>query len=209
MGDTVHKVLVFVITFLGYASLHALREGWSFSKTELQDDVHVGKNLLGWVDALYLLSYSVGMAVLGSFIHRVSLKKYIIVGLICSSLSYMLFAFIYALTKWFNPVFMVFCMCINGFFQATGWPGLMGIMGNWFEKKKKGALLGVWALNANAGNLIGLNLCNVLSNHGISWVWNFFLTGLLAMLVALLSVFFLKEKPTQTESILTEEPEGA
>ena len=73
----------------------------------------------------------------------------------------------------------------------------MGIMGNWFKNDKKGALLGAWALNANAGNLIGLNMCNLLYNHQISWIWNYFLTGLFALLVALLSFLFLKEKPDQ------------
>jgi len=29
------KFLAFLLTFLGYASLHALREGWSYSKTQL------------------------------------------------------------------------------------------------------------------------------------------------------------------------------
>jgi sugar phosphate permease len=53
-------------------------------------------------------------------------------------------------------------MSLNGFFQATGWPGLMGIFGNWFKKNKKGLLFAVWAMNANFGNLIASNLCNIL-----------------------------------------------
>jgi len=48
---------------------------------------------------------------------------------------------------------MVF-MCLNGFFQCTGWPGVVGIMGNWFEKGKTGLILGIWAINANIGNII-------------------------------------------------------
>lgn len=114
------------------------------------------------MDALYLVFYSLGMAILGSFIHRISLKTYIIIGLVLSSCSYMLFAVIYGLSSFYNVVFMTVFMCINGFFQATGWPGMMGIFGNWFEKNKKGCLMGVWAMNANFGNIIASNLCNLL-----------------------------------------------
>ena len=49
---------------------------------------------------------------------------------------------------------MIIMICFNGFFQSTGWPGLMAIMGNWFSKGKTGVILGVWAINANIGNII-------------------------------------------------------
>jgi sugar phosphate permease len=45
-------------------------------------------------------------------------------------------------------------MCLNGFFQATGWPGMMGVFGNWFTKGKKGIIMGIWAINANFGNIV-------------------------------------------------------
>jgi sugar phosphate permease len=92
----------------------------------------VTSSFLGIVDALYLVSYSFGMAALGSIIHRISLKTYIIAGLLLASISYMLFPIVYAITGYFSPVLMAVLMCFNGFFQATGWPGMMGIFGNWF-----------------------------------------------------------------------------
>ena len=32
MKISVLKIVIFLLTFLGYAALHALREAWSFSK---------------------------------------------------------------------------------------------------------------------------------------------------------------------------------
>jgi len=32
MKILVEKIVIFLLTFLGYAALHALREGWSYSK---------------------------------------------------------------------------------------------------------------------------------------------------------------------------------
>lgn len=156
-------------------------------------------DLLGIVDALYLISYSFGMAALGSIIHKVSLKSYIIAGLLLASASYLIFPIIFAMSGFFSPVVMGILMCLNGFFQATGWPGMMGIFGNWFSKNKKGVLMGIWAMNANMGNIIASSLCNFLEDRGASWVWNFVVTGGFAIGVALLMMVFLKEKPEQEE----------
>lgn len=137
------------------------------------------------------------MAALGSIIHRVSLKTYIIAGLILASLSYVLFPLIFAMSGFFSPVLVGVLMCLNGFFQATGWPGMMGIFGNWFSKNKKGVLMGIWAMNANVGNIIASSLCNLLEEHGMSWVWNFAITAAFAVGVAVLMLLLLKEKPEE------------
>jgi len=150
---------------------------------------------MGIVDALYLAFYSIGMGVLGSLMHRFTLKNYVIGGLIISSLSYMLWIVIYSLTGFYNVVLMTICMCINGFFQATGWPGLVGIFNNWFSQNKKGLLMGVWALNSNIGNIIAEALLNVLSDNKVNFVWNYVLTGGLGITIGVLMIFFMKDTP--------------
>jgi sugar phosphate permease len=72
------------------------------------------------------------MAILGSFIHKFTLKDYITLGLIGASFCYMAPAIFYSIFSTFNAVILTIFMCLNGFFQATGWPGSMGIFGNWF-----------------------------------------------------------------------------
>lgn len=78
-SKTIDKIIVFTLTFLGYAALHSLREGWSLSKAQIIDipSLKTDKSYLGIVDTCYLLSYSFGMMVLGSLIHRISLKVYV------------------------------------------------------------------------------------------------------------------------------------
>ena len=102
------------------------------------------------------------MAILGSFLHKISIKAYVIGGLVMSILFFVLPSLIYAFFDNYSLVTLTLCMSLNGVFQATGWPGLMGIFGNWFKKNKKGLLFAIWAMNANIGNLIASNLCNFL-----------------------------------------------
>jgi len=102
------------------------------------------------------------MATIGNLSSKVNLKYFVGIGLILSSLFYMSFSFSYLAANYYSYLFMVIAMCLNGFFQSTGWPGVMGIVGNWFGKGKRGLLMGFWGINSNIGNIIALILCNIL-----------------------------------------------
>jgi sugar phosphate permease len=192
MGYSLYHLFIFFDTFMVYAALHAIREGWSYSKSDISSTFGVSKEYLGIVDALYLVSYSAGMAVLGSCMHRFTLKIYVIMGLTVASICYMSWMVIYSVTGFYNVVFMTILMCINGFFQATGWPGIMGIFSQWFAGHRKGVLMGIWSCSANAGDIIASVFLNMFSDHNVDFVWNFILTGGLAFLVALSILLFLK-----------------
>ena len=90
---------------------------------------------------------------------------------------------------------MVVLMMISGFFQATGWPGIVAIFNIWFLGHKKGLLMGLWALNSNVGNILAESILNLLDDHHVNFVWNFVVTGGLGISIALLLLLFLKEKP--------------
>ena len=133
------------------------------------------------------------MGTIGNFSSKVKLKYFIAVGMILSSLFYMSFSIYYLASHVFSYAFVVVVMCFNGFFQSTGWPGVMAIAGNWFGKGKRGILMGIWAINANVGNIIASVLCNILEEEEhLSWTSNFLFTGGFAIFIAILTIFFLK-----------------
>lgn len=74
--------------------------------------------------------------------------------MILASLFYLFVPLYFELFKDFSHAAVIVFMSLNGFFQCTGWPGIVGIMGNWFDKGKTGLILGIWAINANIGNII-------------------------------------------------------
>ena len=90
---------------------------------------------------------------MGNLIYKVTLKTYIIVGIAASSLSFMMFPLIYSITSISSVPLIAITMSINGLFQATGWPGIMGIFGKWFKNKKQGVLVAILALSGNVGNI--------------------------------------------------------
>ena len=139
------------------------------------------------------------MMVLGSLIHKIPLKLYVgniftysAFGMIFATIFYVLVPIYYEIFGSFGHAAAIVFMSLNGFFQSTGWPGVVGIMGNWFEKGKTGLILGIWAINANIGNIIAELMCNILKNSfNASWTYNFYSTGIFTILVALLIIMFL------------------
>lgn len=99
-----------------------------------------------------------------------------------------------------KPLTLV-AMGFNGFFQSTGWPGMMATMGNWFGKGRRGLLLAFWSVNANVGNIVGSIVCSNLK----TWEMNVFVTSSLSISIALLIILFLQPKPKELPSSLTME----
>jgi sugar phosphate permease len=94
------------------------------------------------------------MMILGNIINKVQLKNFLSLGMVLSSCFFIFISVYFNFAGKFNHVSVIILMSLNGFFQSTGWPGVVGIMGNWFEKGKTGLILGIWAINANIGNII-------------------------------------------------------
>lgn len=184
------KSKVFILTFFGYLSVTAIRYGWSYSKPQLNRETDISMKAIGMVDSFYIGLYSVGMVVLGSLMHKISPKNYVIMGLSISSLSYMIYPIIFNFTHIKSLIMLLFFMSLNGFFQATGWPGLMGIVGNEFKDNKKGILMAIWAMSGNFGNIYASTTCNILEINDFSIIYNYLATGIPGILVsALINIY--------------------
>ena len=45
-------------------------------------------------------------------------------------------------------------MIVNGFAQSTGWPGNVGVLGNWLERRDRGRVMAVWATCYQLGSIL-------------------------------------------------------
>ena len=53
--------------------------------------------------------------------------------------------------------------------KSTGWPGVVAVMGNWFGKKRRGLLLGVWNSHTSVGNILGTVVPAIWAVPGKPW----------------------------------------
>lgn len=61
------------------------------------------------------------------------------------------------------PMFFV-CWAVTGVAQATVWPGGVAVIGKWYSKKRRSAIMGFWSTNSLFGDIIGQQLASLLFN---------------------------------------------
>uniref|UniRef100_A0A0V0H246 Putative ovule protein n=1 Tax=Solanum chacoense TaxID=4108 RepID=A0A0V0H246_SOLCH len=60
---------------------------------------------------------------------------------------------------------------IAGLFQSTGWPSVVAVVGNWFGKKKRGLIMGIWNAHTSVGNIAGSLVASILLKYGSVGRW--------------------------------------
>ncbi|KAF5198691.1 Glucose-6-phosphate exchanger slc37a2 [Thalictrum thalictroides] len=165
-----------------------LNNGWApFNGTD-------GSVMLGNLDVAFLLCYSFGMYFAGHLGDRLDLRIFLTMGMVGTGL----FTSLFGLGYWLNihsfSYFLIFQM-LAGLFQSTGWPSVVAVVGNWFGKKKRGLIMGIWNAHTSVGNISGSLIASALLRYG--WGWSFAFVGLVVFL-------FLPFSP-ESMGILTED----
>lgn len=161
-------------------------EGWApFNEKD-------GTSKLGEIDVAFLACYSMGMYVAGHLGDSLDLRLFLTTGMIGSGIFVGLCGMGYL---WNIHVFMFYLVMqmIAGLFQATGWPSVVAVIGNWFGKRKRGLIMGIWNAHTSVGNITGSLLAASVLNYG--WGWSFILPGLFIFLGGIMVYLFLPAYP--------------
>ncbi|XP_043695276.1 putative glycerol-3-phosphate transporter 4 [Telopea speciosissima] len=147
---------------------------------------------LGEIDVAFLACYSMGMYVAGHLGDRLDLRLFLTIGMIGSGIFVGLFGMGYF---WGIHVFWFYLVMqmIAGLFQATGWPSVVAVIGNWFGKRKRGLIMGIWNAHTSVGNICGSLLAASVLQYG--WGWSFILPGALIIMGGIMVYLFLAAYP--------------
>merc|ERR1719318_407651 len=113
--------------------------------------------------------------------------------MILSGVSTWLFGFSYTVgihSLWYLLAVQV----VTGMFQATGWPGVVSVMANWFGKGRRGLIMGLWNSHTSLGNILGSLVAGAFVNY--NWGLSFTVPGLIIAGVGFLLFIFLVPKPS-------------
>ncbi len=175
------RVRVFASTWLCYAGFYFCRKPFSIVKSTLKGELHFDATTLGNIGAVYLISYALGQFIAGWMGDKIGPRVNLLLGMAVSIAVGVGFGFANS-----YAMFMAFS-AINGLAQATGWSGTVGTMANWFHRRERGQVMGIWATNFTVGSLVaGPFAAWVLGHYGfrasffsgsmvLSAVWVFFL----------------------------------
>lgn len=162
------------------------KEGWEpFNEKD-------GTLKLGEIDVAFLACYSIGMYVAGHLGDSLDLRLFLTNGMMGSGIFVGLSGIGYVLNIhafWFYLATQMFA----GLFQATGWPSVVAVIGNWFDRRKRGLIMGVWNAHTSVGNITGSLLAASVLNYG--WGWSFILPGALIFLGGIMVYLFLPAYP--------------
>ncbi|KAI7981392.1 putative glycerol-3-phosphate transporter 4 [Camellia lanceoleosa] len=173
--------------FVVGTEMNRLRDqGWApFNGTD-------GTLKLGEIDVAFLACYSLGMYVAGHLGDTLDLRLFLTTGMIGSGIFVGLFGMGYF---WNIHVFWFYLVMqmVAGLFQATGWPSVVAVIGNWFGKRKRGLIMGIWNAHTSVGNISGSLLAASVLEYG--WGWSFILPGAFIILGGIIVYLFLAAYP--------------
>merc|ERR1719197_2388100 len=86
---------------------------------------------------------------------------------------------------------------IHGLFQSTGGPVNTVIMGNWFGKKNRGFIFGLWTCHQYIGDIVAAVATAAMLNNGWHWLWALMVPGIANAAWALVNFFMLPNTPAE------------
>ncbi|XP_057726481.1 putative glycerol-3-phosphate transporter 4 [Arachis stenosperma] len=202
-----YRYMVLLITFMAYACYHATRKPTGIVKSVLCPDAHKhateaqgwspfngpeGPSRLGEIDVAFLACYSLGMYVAGHLGDTLDLRLFLTTGMMGSGIFVALFGmgFFWDVHEFW---FYLSMQMVAGLFQATGWPSVVAVIGNWFGKRKRGLIMGIWNAHTSVGNISGSLLAASVLDHG--WGWSFMVPGALIVFGGIVVYLFLAAYP--------------
>ena len=139
---------VFGLSWLSYFSYYFTRTNFSVAKKDIQHDLGFSKDQLGWIDTASLAAYCVGQFVHGVVGETLGPRRLVALGMLASAALSIVFG-----TQSLLGV-LILVWGLNGFVQATGWPGNGKLLASWFDTRRRGELMGVWSTCYQAGGVV-------------------------------------------------------
>ncbi|EPS63083.1 hypothetical protein M569_11704, partial [Genlisea aurea] len=203
-----YQYIVLIITFFAYSAYHATRKTTSVVKTALDPNSSLSTRLLGWppfdgadgtsllgeLDLAFLFVYALGIYFSGHVGDRVDLRVFLTLGMLGTGL----FTALFGVGFWANIHLFYYYLIVQmlaGLFQSTGWPSVVAVVGNWFGKKKRGLIMGIWNSHTSLGNITGSVVASLVLKYGWGWGWSMAVPGLGIVVVGIILFLFLPVSP--------------
>lgn len=194
-GVTRWRVKVFTATWFSYAGFYFCRKGFGIVKPELKGNFGFTDMDLANIWAAYLLAYMLGQFLSARLGEKFACRLLILVGMAISLVANIGIGFVIDTgTSAYYPLMSL--MVINGFAQATGWPGNIGVLAKWSVHSERGRLMAWWGTCYQIGSILAKHFAAfMLAILGISW--SFWGASIILLGIWILFYFWGKEDPMQ------------
>ena len=170
------QIRIFAITWLAYAGFYLTRRSLSVAKVELKKPEVWGLSTesLAAIDGGYLVAYAAGQFLWGVLGDRLGTRRVVLMGMAGSVVVAVAMGSV-ATASWLGVLF-----ALQGVFQSSGWAPLTKNMGEFFPRRVRGRVMGLWCTNFALGGMIAGIVAGVAAEYG-GWRMAFFVpAGILA-----------------------------
>jgi sugar phosphate permease len=187
----VYQIAIFVISFLLYAAVHAVRKTLATVANPVMD-LGYPKVFISYMNAGFLLSYAIGMMFTGALGDRYKPTRVLLTACLASAAISAIFgAMVPSLKSEAMQFVYIGLWVLNGLAQSCVWPTEVKLMSNWFSSDHAGAIYGIWSANGSVGNILGVQLVALafaIWDKGATGVrWSFIIPALFLVIVALVT----------------------
>ncbi|SDZ60091.1 MFS transporter, OPA family, glycerol-3-phosphate transporter [Evansella caseinilytica] len=191
---------VFVGIFVGYAGYYLLRKNFSIAMPYLIEEGFT-KSELGLALSAISIAYGISKFVMGTVSDRSNPRVFLPAGLILSAVISLLMGFIPFFT---SSIAMMFIMLfLNGWVQGMGWPPAGRTLVHWFSVSERGNKTAIWNIAHNVGGGVMAPLAvlgaamfaPVFGDSKAGYEGVFILPALVAIIIAVVSYFFIRDTP--------------
>ncbi len=194
IDDTYHRLRwqVFIGIFVGYAGYYFIRKNFSLAIPDLIQE-GFSKTELGFALSFLGISYGLSKFIMGNVSDRSNVKYFMPLGLLLSAITMIVMGVMPLATS--SILIMSALLFLNGWFQGMGWPPSGRTMVHWFSLTERGTKMSIWNIAHNIGGaampflvILGLELFS-------DWHAKFYFPGMVAIVVAVVIFFLLKDRP--------------
>lgn len=180
---------VFWVSWLSYFSYYFTRTNFSAAKKPMAKDLGLSKSDLNLIDLASLSAYCLGQFAHGALGDVLGPRRLVVMGMLASAAISVAFGL--------NSILSIFVLlwALNGFVQATGWPGNGKLLASWFDTKSRGERMGVWSTCYQAGGVAAKLLATALLVFG--WRAAFLGPALWVLVVAGTFWLAVRDRPSE------------
>jgi len=148
---------------------------------------------LAHIFTAYLIAYMLGQFLTSYLGRKMATRILLLTGMAVTIIANIVFGFTYLMGPAGYYPFIIF-MVINGFAQATGWPGNVDVLSNWLSRKERGKVMAVWATSYQLGSILAKAFAAFMLGL-LGAVWSFLGASIIMFAVWILFYLFEKDKP--------------
>ena len=197
------RLRVFLGAFLGYAAYYLVRKNLSLAAPGMIESGYLDKASIGIAGSAISIAYAFSKFIMGSISDRSDARKFLVVGLILSSLAMIITGLIpYSTTNMsFNVTVIFILMLIVGWISGMGWPPCGRIMAHWFSQNERSFKMSIWNTSHTVGSgslglLVTVGMMIFLS-LGFTEAWRsaFIFPSCIAILISIVCWWLIRDTP--------------